>query len=168
MMQDKEARDGVARLEEAQQQAGQAHQELEQAVAELGKRLIAAEQSSENLEARLSDLSANTPDTEPDPVLKDRVADLEQEVARFTSPEYHDSVVENWLGGLTEDSYYALGIKLGFLEKVPEASESEVAHAEAETNPDGDIVLADSIPEGEEKLWQYSETFGQYVKLVAQ
>jgi len=95
-------------------------------------------------------------------VLKDRkIAELEAQVAHLESPEHRDNLILEWLNSLDQDSYYALGVRKGYLEEINPDQQPEPLELK---EPSPEVILSQEKPE-DMTGWAYSKTLNCYVKV---
>jgi hypothetical protein len=95
-------------------------------------------------------------------VLKDRkIAELEAQVAHLESPEHRDNLILEWLSTLDQDSYYALGVRKGYLEEINPEKQPDPVELK---DPSPEVILSQEKPD-DLTGWAYSKTLNCYVKV---
>ena len=96
--------------------------------------------------------------------LKDqRIAELETQMLRLESPEYRENLILEWLSTLDQESYYALGVRKGYLEEIePPAVKTTPGELR---EPDPEVQFSKEKPE-DPTGWAYSETLKGYIRIV--
>jgi len=95
--------------------------------------------------------------------LKDqRITELEAQVVHLESPEHRENLILEWLNTLDQDSYYALGVRKGYLEEISPPAEKATPGELRE--PDPEVQFTKEKPE-DLTGWAYSKTLKCYWKL---
>lgn len=92
-----------------------------------------------------------------------RIAELETQMLRLESPEYRDNLILEWLNTLDQESYYALGVRKGYLEQVDPQTEKTTPGELRE--PDPEVQFSREKPE-DLAGWAYSQTLKGYIRIV--
>lgn len=97
-------------------------------------------------------------------VLKDRrIAEMETQIVHLESPEHREGLILEWLNTLDQDSYYALGVRKGYLEEMK--PEVEKATPGELREPDPEVQFSREKPE-DLTGWAYSEILKGYIRIA--
>jgi hypothetical protein len=123
-----------------------------------------------NLDQRISNLEKQT-DIEASDIhvpssseleLRDiRFTELESQIAVLESPQYRENVILDWLHNLDQDSYYALGVRKGYLEEINPENQPPLGDLK---DPSPEVIFSQEKPE-DLTGWAYSKNLNCYVKL---
>ncbi len=131
---------------------------LPKALADMDNRIASLEKRSD--EEKSLRISRSTPDKELE--LKDiRISELESQRAFLESPEYREEMILEWLRSLDQDSYYALGVRKGYLEEINPENKPPLGELK---DPSPEVIFSDEKPD-DLTGWVYSKTLDCYVKL---
>jgi hypothetical protein len=132
---------------------------LPKAVEDLDNRLSSLEKRSEEAE-KFPEISGNTFDKDLE--LKDiRISELESRRAILESLEYRENLILEWLHNLDQDSYYALGVRKGYLEEITQENQPPLG---ALKDPSPEVIFSQEKPE-DLTGWAYSKNLNCYLKL---
>ena len=96
--------------------------------------------------------------------LKDqRIAELETQLLHLESPEHRENIILEWLNTLDQDSYYALGVRKGYLEEINPPAEDTTPGELREPEPE--VQFSKEKPE-DPTGWAYSETLKGYIRIA--
>ena len=133
---------------------------LPKELADLDNRLSGLEKRS-NEDEKSPDISGNAIDQDLE--LKDiRISELESRKAILESPEYRENLILEWLHSLDQESYYALGVRKGYLEEITPESQPPLG---ALGDPSPEVIFSKEKPE-DLTGWAYSKNLNCYIKLV--
>lgn len=90
-----------------------------------------------------------------------KISELESQIAILQSPEYRENTILEWLNSLDQDSYYAMGVRKGYLE---ETSQDKQPDAGELRDPSPEVIISQEKP-ADLTGWAYSKTLNCYVKL---
>ncbi|BAS31230.1 hypothetical protein [Dehalococcoides mccartyi] len=90
-----------------------------------------------------------------------KISELESQIALLESPEFRDNLILEWLNNLDGDSYYALGVRKGYLEEISTEKQPEAGELR---DPSPDVIISQEKP-ADMTGWAYSKTLNCYVKL---
>ena len=97
-------------------------------------------------------------------ILRDqRIAELESQVFHLESPEHRENLILEWLNNLDQESYYALGVRKGYLEEINPPAEKTTPGELRE--PDPEVQFSREKPE-DPTGWAYSQTLKGYIRIV--
>ena len=106
------------------------------------------------------EVSGNTSTSELE--LRDtKISELESQVAILESPEFRENLILDWLSNLDRDSYYALGVRKGYMEEIKPDEQSAPGELR-DHSPE--VILSQEKP-ADITGWAYSKTLNCYVKL---
>jgi hypothetical protein len=87
--------------------------------------------------------------------------ELESQAAYLESPEYREETILEWLHNLDQGSYYALGVRKGYLEEINTENQPPLGELK---DPSPEVILSQEKPE-DLTGWAYSKTLNCYIKL---
>jgi hypothetical protein len=90
-----------------------------------------------------------------------KISELESQIAILESTEFRDNLILEWLNNLDGDSYYALGVRKGYLEEI--GTEKQPVPGELR-DPSPEVIISQEKP-ADMTGWAYSKTLNCYVKL---
>ena len=91
-----------------------------------------------------------------------RIGELESEIVILESPEYRENLILDWLHNLDQESYYALGVRKGYLEEISPESQPPLGDLK---DPSPEVIFSQEKPE-DMTGWAYSKNLNCYIKLV--
>ena len=92
-----------------------------------------------------------------------KITELEAQIAHLESPEHRDNLILEWLNTLDQGSYYALGVRKGYLEEVkPEAEKPTPGELR---EPDPEVQFSREKPE-DMTGWAYSQILKGYIRIA--
>jgi hypothetical protein len=92
-----------------------------------------------------------------------KIAELETQIAHLESLAHRDNIILEWLSNLDQESYYALGVRKGYLEEIePEAQKPAPGELR---EPDPEVQFSREKPE-DLTGWAYSETLKGYIRIA--
>jgi hypothetical protein len=153
--------EGTRLLEVLANMAGEIEklENLSKELANLNNRISSLEKRL-NEEEKSMGIPGNTIDKDLE--LKDiKISDLESHLAILESPEYRENVILDWLNDMDQNSYYALGVRKGYMEEISQERQSLLGELK---DPSPEVVLSQEKPE-DLTGWAYSKTLNCYVKL---
>jgi hypothetical protein len=101
--------------------------------------------------------------------LEDRNAELEDRNKRLDSEDHRVSLVQEYLNGIDADTYFAIGVRLNFLETAPAADpegdgpESPVSELKLEDS--GKTVRLSMVEPEDPQNWEHSPVLGGWVQV---
>ena len=96
-------------------------------------------------------------------VLKDiRISELESKRAFLESPEFREETILEWLRNLGQESYYALGVRKGYLEEIALGNQPPLGELK---DPSPEVIFSEEKPE-DLTGWAYSKNLSCYIKLA--
>ena len=87
---------------------------------------------------------------------------MESQIAILESPEFRENMILEWLNSLDQDSYYALGVRKGYMEEIN--PEKQPAAPGELRDPLRKWSISQEKP-ADMTGWAYSKTLNCYVKL---
>ncbi len=92
-----------------------------------------------------------------------KIAELETQIAHLESLEHRENIILEWLNNLDQESFYALGVRKGYLEEThPEAQKPKPGELR---EPDPEVQFSREKPE-DLTGWAYSETLKGYIRIA--
>lgn len=138
-------------------------EKLPKTIENLDDRISSLEKVSLKEESVISVLPASSGNSSVGELeLKDiRISELESQLAFLESPEFREETILEWLRSLDQDSYYALGVRKGYLEEINPENPPPLGDLR---DPSPEVIISEEKPE-DLTGWAYSKNLNCYLKI---